>query len=104
LKDKSTLPDSIKSSFQAEYEVVNDNLLWFDTYSDGISQWALQNRKETEDTEEHTSEKHLTTDDSTTAIVQSTLSSETTPEPSSASFNVYNSIIILHLTMFMLII
>lgn len=123
MKNNFTLPASVKSSFDKSFEKVNENLLWFDMYSDGISQWALQNKIEKEQTEKEQKEREQkekeqkkkeeerTTSNgtsTTTTVTPPTVvtqpSEKTTPKPSSASSNAYNSIIILQLAVLTLIV
>lgn len=46
MKDNLTLTASVKSSFDESFEKVNHNLLWFNTYGEAVSQWAIENEIE----------------------------------------------------------
>jgi len=80
LKNNSTVPDSLRSSFEKSYEKVNDNLAWFDKYADGISKWALENREP--DPEIKTTIESTTTNTTTTTTVMSTTSPVTVNQTS----------------------
>lgn len=56
MKDNLTLTASVKSSFDESFEKVNHNLLWFNTYGEAVSQWAIENEIE-EKKEEGTTQK-----------------------------------------------
>ncbi|CAH1738621.1 unnamed protein product [Aphis gossypii] len=78
LKNNSTVPDSLRSSFEKSYEKVNENLAWFDKYADGISKWALENR-------EPDPEITTTTESTTTTTVMSTTSPVTVNQTSTTT-------------------
>lgn len=64
----------MRSSFEKSYEMVNDNLAWFNEYADGISQWALENQEP--DPQATATETTSTTDMSTeipTTIYQTSI-------------------------------
>jgi len=83
LKNNSTVPDSLRSSFEISYEKVNDNLAWFDKYADGISKWALENREP--DPEITTTTESTTTDKTTTTTVMPTTSPMTVNQTSTTT-------------------
>ncbi|KAE9537952.1 hypothetical protein AGLY_005924 [Aphis glycines] len=89
LKNNSTVPDSLKSSFEESYEKVNENLAWFDKYADGISKWALENREPdpeiTTTTESTTTTTVMPTTSPVTVNQTSTTTSIGTTEPSTDS-------------------
>lgn len=74
MKNNSTVPESLRSSFEKSYEKVNDNLAWFDKYADGISKWALENREPDHEI--------TTTEITTTTTVMSTTSHVTVNQTS----------------------
>lgn len=100
MKDNTTIPESVKSSFDESYEHVNHNLLWFNTYSNEIDQWALEYKEEDEPIST-TTESSKTTVTTTTTMSSITTS---TMKPSSATSNSQNNFITLLFTMFTVLI
>lgn len=86
MKNNSTVPDSLRSSFEKSYEKVNDNLAWFDKYADGISKWALENREP--DPEITITTDSTTTDTTTTTTVMSTTSPVTVNQTSTTTTSI----------------
>jgi len=86
----------VKSSFEQSFEKINHNLLWFNTYADDVSRWALQNKREEEKERSTAKQQESTTVEPSTDVSRSSTPSAqvTTPKPSSAPSDVYNGHII----------
>ncbi|XP_022165263.1 aminopeptidase N-like [Myzus persicae] len=101
-KNNSTLRASVRPTFENSYKVVEYNLEWFNSYSDGINQWASQYGEKEPEIETTT----LTPPPVTAAPTGRTVSPvtsrlpTTTSAPSSATLNAYSSLVILQLTVF----
>lgn len=46
LKNNSILPASVKSSFDCSFKLVSRNLLWFNSYSEVITKWLIDSKKD----------------------------------------------------------
>lgn len=81
--------------------MVEYNLKWFDSYSAGINQWTSV-YGEKEQTIETTTTPLTTIPPVTSSTVKivTDKTPTTTPEPSSATLNTYNILVILQLTVF----
>lgn len=96
MKDSTTTPISVRKSFEKSYEDVKHNLLWFNTYSNGISQWALDNFEKEEPV---TTEIAVTTTKYSTTTTNKPIIIETsTIKTSSATSNVQNTFMIILFT------
>jgi len=86
--------------------MVEYNLKWFDSYSAGINQWtSVYGEKEQKiETTTTTPTTISPVTGSTVMNVTVKTSTTTTPEPSSATLNAYNSLVILQLTVFAVLI
>ncbi|KAL5244511.1 hypothetical protein ACI65C_011922 [Semiaphis heraclei] len=91
-KNNPTLRESVRPTFNNSYKAVEYNLEWFNSYSYGIDQWTSEYGEK----EDSTTPKPVT--DSPTPVTGKTPTS--TPAPSSATLNAYNSLVILQLTVF----
>jgi len=90
LKNNSTVRASVRPSFEKSYNKVEQNLAWFNSYSDGITQWTSQYGEKEEDTP-------VTTVAPPGSTVPPVTSQPITPKPSSATSNSYNGLLILQL-------
>jgi len=76
----------VRSSFDRSFENVNDNLLWFNKYSEGISQWGIiEETKEETTTVSSTTAKEPTVGQSSSTSTYMSTSSKPTPKPSSSA-------------------
>lgn len=94
MKNKPSLTESVKKSFEKSFGQVKHNQEWFNTHSLGISQWVKKN-SEQEKEKEKTTPKVITEPPTTTPVQTSKPDVMTTPKPSSAPTNVKNLLVIL---------
>ncbi|VVC40908.1 Hypothetical protein CINCED_3A014501 [Cinara cedri] len=100
LKDNTTIPASVKKSFDKSYKQVNQNLVWFNAFSPEISQWSFVN-KDAPTTVSPAPTTPPTSPASTAHPAPSTPPATTIkPKRSSATSNTHSSLIILLLTVF----
>lgn len=109
MKNTTSIPESVRQSFEKSFKKVYDRQLWLEKYSEVINQWMLENQ---EPLEKDISTTTASTESTTTSEIKSTVSSVTViesfstviPKQSSATNNVQDYYTISLFTVLFLII